>query len=384
LDAYWADIDTKKNEDLRIIEIKKNLKNKIREIYKSGEYKKMEDLDNKIRESYDVDLIDKIFDYYNGILKQFWNDTKEEDIQSERNKTQKKNDFKDNIKNIIANAYLGNKDSIKKLDDLKNLINLDEEQKSFLNDDTNINSYYNAQLNEYYNQVKEEKKKELKDEIENKIYNVYSKNKDEINSEENLKEKVKSSLDEFQNQLLEDIQDDFDRKLGEFYEKIINKKNQSKANFISNLNNKISEVYSINEEEDPNKLKDLIIKSLVGEEEKKFVEEKEIDVLLLDKVESFLKLENKKRKEMQDEKNSIIDKKKTEFKNKINEKILNAFSTCEDFENETKLDELVKNLFDKEEKEFIKKKKFQTYTNKILICFGILWRKKGNKNKMKK
>lgn len=138
LNLYWEDIKEKKSQDLEIIELKKNLKNKIRNAYNSLENKcnDKDEIIKKVKELFgekEKKLIDnQMYDYYIGIFNQFWNDIQEQNRLSEKIRAKKLNDFKENINNIIANIYLNNKKSIEETTDFNNFIKekLDDEQKS--------------------------------------------------------------------------------------------------------------------------------------------------------------------------------------------------------------------------------------------------------------
>ena len=235
-----------------------------------------------------------------------------------------------------------------------------------------IQDDFDRKLGKFYDEI-ENKKSQRKANFINNLYNkiskVYSIN-EEIGKEELKKLIIESIIDEEEKQFIneKEINDLFLKNLDMFWTSVEKKRNKiqeeknlvfdkKKREFINTINEKIRNAYFINEEvEDKNKLKELIIQSIIDEEEKKFINEKGINDLFLKNLDIFWKSVEKKRNKMQEEQNLIIEKKKTEFINKINEKISNAYSTCEDVEDKNKLDELISPLFDKEEKEFMKDK----------------------------
>ena len=389
LNEYWNDIQTKKTEDLKLIELKKELKNKIRKAYESLENKcnGKDELNNKVNGSLEENekklINNQLYDYYIGTLNQFWNDIQEEHNQIEINRAKKMNDFKENINNIITNIYLNNKNSIKKRSDFDNFINgsLDEDQKSYIdsNKENNIKIFFDTQANEFWDKVKEERKNEFKHEIKNIIYKVYSNNSD-ISSKDELKKKILADLDDFQKELLIDIQDDFDRKLGIFCDDIQNKKSQKRTNFINNIYNRILKVYSMNEEVEKEQLKNLIIQSIIDEDEKKFINEKEINDLFVKNFDLFWVSVEKKRNKIQEEKNLVFYQKKKEFINKINDKILNAFSINEEVEKDQLKDLIIQSIIDEEEKQFINEKEINDLFLKNLDIF---WNNVEKKRKQK-
>lgn len=378
LNAYWQDIETKKTEDLNIIELKKNLNIKIRDAYTKNKCNSKNDLDKKLRdnlEQNEIVLLEKIYDFYRGQLDQFWND-----INNESEKKIK--DFKENIINIITNTYLEKKKEIKKKDDLYNLILNSKDEKNKLYKDYieeyNIMPYYEKQFNEYWEKILKEKKEELKNELENLIYKAYLENKEL--DQNNLKIKIKNYIeDDLQKPLLDEIQDELDNKLSKFFNDLDDKKNQRRKDFVNNIYDLIKKIYSNNEDiEDKKKLGQFVIDSIINNEEKEFINEKEINALYLKFLDDFWDSVEKQRKQIQSEKDLILDKKKTDFINNIDEKFQKAYSINEDVETETKLSELIKKYFNKEENELIKIKDVE---EKYLLKVKMFWNSIETKRK---
>ena len=370
LNAFWNEISTQRDEDLKVITFKNSIRNKQRIIYsKKKDRKGPDDLDNEFRKSLSKEennwLNIKVNDYYNGQLNSFWNETNtkinEELKKKEEEKNKNINTFKENIKDIITNIYLNNKDSIKKEGDLRNYTynSLNDMEKSYLKEKS-IEIYFDSQIKLYMEEINKQQKDKLKNDIGNIIFKIYHKNKDII-SEKSLDDKIRNSLDDDTKSLLNDIIDDYNRELGNFWNEIKDKKEQKESEkktlFKNNISIKITNAYEMNKDVKEKSDLDKEIRKDFNEEEKKFLSEADILKIYNNNLDILWE-------KIVKQKTNILQNKKKNLRLDIDNKITKVYSMEGNIKTKKELDTKFKEYLDDEEKICLDEIK-EFYDNKI-------------------
>ena len=373
LDNFWKKIISQRTEDLKKQkqnQFKNEIKDKMKVIYSKNKdnCKNKKDLDNKIRETLEKEEKDFLLDdvinyYYNDQLDIFWIE-----IESLKNQSvHEKNSFKENIKNLITNIYVINNNSIKEESELKDKVmsSFTEQEKKLINEDSSINQYFIDTLSLYWKDIKENKKTDFKENINNIITNIYKIN--ENKTEEELKKEIIKSLKEIDETMFNETQNDFNMKFSAFWNKINNIRKENKKEklnaFKGDLNNKIYDIYKMNENiKSEGELKDQIIE-LLKEEEKGFLNEIMDDFTT--KLHDFWTKIDKIKEENRQERLKA-------FQDDIYNKILNAYKINENVKFKIELKNEFISTLKQEEKGFLNEiqedfnSKLDDFWNKIL------------------
>ena len=366
LDKFWNKIISQRTEDLKKQkqnQFKNEIKDKMKIVYAKNKDKcdTKENLDEQIRESLtqeERDFLEEdegknvVNNYYNDQLDVFWIEIESKKIENIKKTEDEKNAFKENIKNLITNIYVINSNSIKEKGDLeeKVMLSLTEQEKTLIDKESSIKDYFDSELSLYWNDISKNKKTGLKNDfignINNIINDVYKIN--ENKSKSDLKEEIIKSLKEKDEGLFNEVENDFNIKFEAFWTKINDIKAENKKErlnlFKGDLNNRIYDIYKINENvKSKEELKVEIINSL-KEEEKGFLNEIQDDFNT--KLDAFWK-------KIDDIKEQNRKEKLNTFRDDIYNKILNAYKINENVKTKEELKNEFISILKEEEKGFL-------------------------------
>ena len=263
---------------------------------------------------------------YDRILNSFWTNL---DNQNKEILNKKKDESKNKIKQKLSEFYLINGNSFNSKDEFQtNFYNiLTNEEREFLND-SDIISIYNLYLEKLEKKKEEElrkRKEEFRNTIEKRIDDFYLDKRELINSKEDFKKKFENHLSTEEKKFLEDQYIKFNynmfvdllwAKLSEMEEEKLRKK---KDEFREEIEQKLGEFYGFKKELFKTQEEFRInFEKYLTTEQIGFLEDQDIKKIYKNKLISFWTDLDNKNKE-------ILNKKKDEFKNKIEQKLYDFY-----------------------------------------------------------
>ena len=263
---------------------------------------------------------------YERILNSFWTilDNKNREILNK-----KKDEFKNKIKQKLNEFYQINGKSFNSKEEFQtNFENILTNEEREFSKDSDIGIIYNLYW-EKLEQMKEEELRKRKEEfgktIEKRIDDFYLDKKELINSKEDFKKKFENHLSTEEKKFLEDqcIVFDYNKFVNLLWSKLSKMKDEKltekKNEFREEIEQKIGEFYGFKKKLF-NSLEEFRInfENYLTTEQREFLKDNDINIIYKRNLNTFWKDLDNKNKE-------ILNKKKDEFKNKIEQKLYDFY-----------------------------------------------------------